>query len=89
MTGIRKEQKPMYEEGRDGDLARQQAKIQDRLAADAWRFDPGMEQLAKIKVERPDVWDSRVSGVQKMAFAMYESGKASAARHGLRTDGPR
>ncbi len=59
-----------------------QEEIQTRLRAAAWEFEPELEQMAKIKAERPDVYDERITGTQKMALGLYEIGKAAARKLG-------
>lgn len=57
-----------------------------RLAAESWRFDPEMEQVAALKRDRPEVFDS-LPPVLKMAEGMYQNHKRAAREQGIDTSG--
>jgi len=77
-------EEPMYR-----DEPTDQDKIQQRLRADAWSYSAELEQVARIKAERPDVYDQQITGSQKMALGLYEIGKAAARKLGRTTGDPR
>ncbi len=57
-----------------------------RLSAEAWRFDPEMEQAAALKRDRPEVFD-QLSPNTKMALGLYVRHKAAAREQGIDTSG--
>lgn len=85
-AGAGKEPTTMYgNESGAGSIAAQNAALQDRHRAEAWRYDPHME-AALARLERdPD--DPRLGGQIRMSAALYRDGKAAAKRAGIDTTG--
>lgn len=64
----------------ENDVASQQAKIQERLAADAFRYSPEMEAAIARLEKNPD--DARMSGSMRLSTAFYLESKNAARRLG-------
>ncbi|WP_063804378.1 hypothetical protein [Streptomyces roseifaciens] len=53
----------------------------ERMRAEAWKWDEGMERLAALRDSNPEMFE-RIGVTTRMSLGYYENDKTAAAKYG-------
>jgi len=70
----------------DNSVAKDRLERQERMQAEAWRYDASLEEALRLKADHPGEYRQLAPGT-KMAVGYYVAGKAAARKLGMDTSG--
>lgn len=70
----------------DKSVAKDRLERQERMQAEAWRYDASLEEALRLKADHPGEYRQLAPGT-KMSVGYYLEGKAAARKLGLDTSG--
>jgi len=51
--------------------------VQQRLRAESWRYNPELEEAARLKADRPEIFE-RLAPTVRISLGFYQADKAAA-----------